>query len=193
MAKTIKVETHKEFEGNILVSQEFNTLMTINQIGDQFYVPNADYIFVMGTKVPAQNGRPERQAGQRFVAVRVINGEPFEAVELYVGQLVKVDVRGRIVFPGVLADSLRQGDAAFKKTICGQFLEIVDEQQIEDRVWDNEQQAYLRDEDGKFVRQTKPALKFDVKVRPSKFDVNKANEIIVNYIEQSYPECVNEK
>lgn len=194
MAKSFEpIEKPVKFDG-IMVSQEFNTLATINQIGDQFYVPNPEYIFIQGTVVPAQNGRPERSAGQRFVAVRVIDGKPVEAVELYVGQLVKTDVRGRIVYPGELTNALRRGDAAFKEVICNKILEITEEKEIEDRVWSNEDQAYLRDETtGKYVAQKKMAMHFEPKMLPKGFDVEAANELILDFVKELYPSLVNEK
>lgn len=194
MAKTFEpIKEPVKFDG-IFVSQEFNTLTTINQIGDQFYVPNPKYIFIQGTVVPAQNGRPERMAGQRFVAVRVIDGKPVEAVELYVGQLVKTDVRGRIVFPGELTNALRRGDAAFKEVICNKILEITEEKEIEDRVWSSEEQQYLRDETtGKYVAQMKMAMHFEPKMLPKGFDVEAANELILDYVKELYPSLVNEK
>lgn len=192
MAKTFNLEAPVKFDG-VSVSQQFNTLTTINQVGDKFYVPTADLIFIQGTVIPAQNGYPERSAGQRFVAVRVIDGNPIEAVELYVGQLVKTDVRGRIVFPSELVNGLRQGDAAFKKVICGNILEITEEKEIEDRVWSQEQNTYLRDEDGKFVAQKKNAMKFEPKMTSKNFDVAKANELILNYVSELYPSLISEK
>ena len=194
MAKTfVKENAVAEFDG-ISVGQMFNTLTTINQIGDQFYVPVEGNLLIKGTLIPPQDGRPARQAGQRFFAVRLIDGVPTEVVELYVGQIVKTDIRGRVVFPGELANALRRGDKAFKNVICNRILEITGEQQIEDRVWDSETQSYLRNEtDNKWVPQTKMALKFEPKMLPPKFDVAKAEALLQAYYQQEFPSLINEE
>lgn len=194
MAKSFEpIAEPVKFDG-IFVSQEFNAPALIYQLGNQFYVPKPKYIFIQGTVIPAQNGRPERMAGQRFVAVRVIDGKPVEAVELYVGQLVKTDVRGRIVFPGELTNALRRGDAAFKEVICNKILEITEEKEIEDRVWSSEEQRYLRDETtGKYVVQTRIARRFEPQILPKGFDIEAANELILDYVKERYPSLVNEK
>lgn len=187
MAKIFTESVSQTLEGNISLQQGFDALVTINQIGDQFYVPKADNLLVRGTVVTTPTGGT-RNAGQRFYAVRVIDGVPTEVVELYVGQIVKTDVRGRVVFPGPLASGLRRGDSAFKDVICDHFLEIVGSQMIEDRTWDADAQQYKRDDNNRYVPTTKEALQFEAKVKPVKFDVEACDKLLLAYYQEVYPE-----
>lgn len=187
MAKIFSKEVDKTLEGNIGLQQDFVQLSTINQIGDRFYVPMSHNLLVRGTTVTDRSGRT-RQAGQRFYAVRVIDDQPTEVVELYVGQIVKVDVDGRVVFNNPLANALRRSGEAFKDMICNQFLEIVGSKDIEDRKWDEKAQQYERDENDHFVRIPKTALQFEVKVKPNKFNVDACEALLEAYYKEVYPQ-----
>ena len=187
MAKIFSKEVDKTLEGNIGLQQDFVQLSTINQIGDRFYVPMAHNLLVRGTTVIDRSGH-ERQAGQRFYAVRVIDDTPTEVVELYVGQIVKVDVNGRVVFNNPLSNALRRSGEAFKSLICNQFLEIVGSKDIEDRKWDDKTQQYERDENDRFVRIPKTALQFEVKVKPNQFNVEACEALLEEYYKEVYPQ-----
>lgn len=186
---TIKNST---FAG-LAASQEFNTLRTSLQIGDQFYVPRAEMLLVLGTDIPAskdERGReyPARVAAQYFPVVRMDGDKPIEVTNLYVGQLVKVDAKRAIAFPNELSTALRKGSDAFKEMICDRILETTESKEIQDRVWDPDNTKWATKEDGKTLEtQTKDAFKFEVKKHNLTAEiVNQCEEMLSDYIKANY-------
>lgn len=204
MAKVKSIVTISAPIGSVMATQQFNSVNTVNQVGDRFFVPNANLLLVLGNAVEETDrngnvivddaGNPNmRQVGQHFCAVRMVDDVPTEVVELYVGQIVKVDVNRRFVFPGVLSNALRRGDSAFKEAICNHILEITGEQMCQDRVWDSERNQYKRDENDKFVPQEKLALQFEPKVHNLKHDiVEKCLDMLIDYYRENYKEFIKE-
>ena len=173
---------------NIIASQDFNTLRTTTQVGDRFYVPVPNSLLVLGTKI---EGRAV-EVGQHFPAVRIIDGTPVEIVELYVGQLVKLDVNRKLVFNTPLSDALRKSGEAFKEAICDRILEVTDSQEIDDRDWDDKANAYKRDEKGKYIPKKKNAYKFEAKRHNLSDDVlTKVYEMLKGYINENYSEIID--
>lgn len=173
---------------NIIASQEFNTLRTTTQVGDRFYVPAEGSLLVLGTKV---DGR-DIAVGQHFPAIRIIDGTPVEVVELYVGQLVKLDVNRKLVFNTPLSDALRKNGEAFKEAVCDRILEVTDSQEIDDRDWDDKANAYKRDENNKYIPTKKTAYKFEAKRHNLSDDMlTKAYEMLKAYINENYGEIIN--
>ena len=173
---------------NIVASQEFNTLRTTTQVGDRFYVPAPNSLLVLGTKV---DGR-DIAVGQHFPAIRIIDGTPVEVVELYVGQLVKLDVNRKLVFNTPLSDALRKNGEAFKEAVCDRILEVTDSQEIDDRDWDDKANAYKRDENNKYIPTKKTAYKFEAKRHNLSDDMlTKAYEMLKAYINENYGEIIN--
>ena len=173
---------------NIVANQEFNTLRTSTQVGDRFYVPAAGSLLVLGTKVEGV----ATAVGQHFPAVRIIDGTPTEVVELYVGQLVKLDVNRKLAFQTPLADAIRKSGDAFKSAICDQILEVTDSATIQDRDWDADKQAYKRNENNKFVPVEKIAYKFEAKRHNLSNDaLTKAYDMLKAYINENYGEIIN--
>ncbi len=159
---------------SISASQAFNALRTTNKVGDHFYVPTENLLVVLGTDVAARDAQGNEikdekgnvmttQVGQYFPAIRVIDGKAADIQELYVGQIVKRDFNSRIVFPNILSSTLRQSGEAFKKTICGKELVITEEKEIDDRIWDNETQRWMRDpeDNSKLISRKNRALRFE--------------------------------
>ena len=204
MAKKIfNVEITKSDFNGIIANQEFAPIQTVNQVGDRFYVPTEGLLLVLGTSVNMRdrNGNEllnedgsvrHRQAAQHFCVVRVNDkNHPVDVVELYVGQLVKVDINRKIVYPGVLSNALRSGDKAFKDAICGKILEITEEGTCEDRHWNAELNQYERDAEGKFVPEVKRCLKFEPKASAlSEAGKTKAEEMLTQYYAERYAEYV---
>lgn len=181
-----------DFAG-IAASQEFEPFRTSLQIGDQFYVPRAEMLLVLGTNIPAskdENGReyPARVAAQYFPVVRMDGDKPIDVMNLYVGQLVKVDAKRAIAFPNELSTALRKGSNAFKELICNRILEATESKEIQDRVWDPDNTKWATKEDGKTLEtQTKNAFKFEVKKHNLTADiVNKCEEMLSDYINANY-------
>lgn len=173
---------------NIIASQEFNTLRTTTQVGDRFYVPAEGSLLVLGTKV---DGR-DIAVGQHFPAIRIIDGTPVEVVELYVGQLVKLDVNRKLVFNTPLSDALRKNGEAFKEAVCDRVLEVTDSQEIDDRDWDDKANAYKRDENNKYIPTKKTAYKFEAKRHNLSDDMlTKAYDMLKAYINENYGEIIN--
>lgn len=192
--------------GGIMANQEFNVNYVYKQVGDRFLVPTSDWLLVLSTEVPSLDrngntildnyGKPQmRLVGQHFPVVRLVDNVPTDVVELYVGQVVKTDYFGRIAYPNSLSDALRKSSDAFKKEICGNILEITDEKEIIDRVWDKDNNRWMRDpENGNtLVKRSNRALKFEAKrsmLGPS--ETAKATEILVEYYKNNYPDVLKE-
>lgn len=175
---------------NIVASQEFNTLRTTTQVGDRFYVPTKDSLLVLGTKI---EGR-DVEVGQHFPAVRILDGAPVEVVELYVGQLVKLDVNRKLVFNTPLSDALRKNGEAFKDAICDRILEVTDSADIMDRDWDDKANAYKRDANNKYIPTSKTAYKFEAKHHNLSDDMLTAvYELLKAYINDNYGEIIDAK
>lgn len=204
MAKTLKVKAYDtDFNGNA-VAQDFTPLRVQHQVGDKFYIPKETLLLILGTSIPAQTrdgapildekGNPtNRTVGQHFPAVRIVNGQPTEAVELYVGQIVKVDVNQKVVFNGELAQALRKGSDDFKKAICGKTLEITAEDECEGRVWDADANRWARNEDGSFASQLARALKFEAKASAfNAKEIEAAEDVLIGYINETYAELVTQ-
>lgn len=192
--------------GGVMANQEFNAIRVTNQVGDRFLVPTADWLLVLGTEVPSMDrngnailddrGNPQmRSVGQHFPVLRLIDGVPTEVVELYVGQVVKTDYFGRIAYPNALSDALRKSSDAFKKEICGNVLEITDEKEITDRVWDQANNRWMRDSEneGALAKRSNRAFKFEVKRSPlNASEMAKATEMLVEYYQKNYPDVLKE-
>ena len=158
MAKELVIKN--EISNDIAANQEFNVLRTTNQVGDKFYVPMQEMLLVLGTHLEANGNNPARTVGQYFPVVRISDGKPVEVVNLYVGQLVKLDVNRVIAYDGPLASAIRQSSDAFKKVICDKILEIKDTKPIKDRVWDDAKKQWKRNEDGTYASKDAFAYKF---------------------------------
>lgn len=185
-------------------SQEFEALRTQNQVGDKFYVPEANMLMVLSTVLPALDrngnqitdgdGNPRtRHVGHNFFAVRIIDGQPVEVVNLYVGQLVKQDINGSIVFHNELYNGLRKGDKGFKDVICNKILQIEEEKEIMDRVWDQKANRWARDPENpdKLAAAPKRALRFEAKRHNLSDDVvDKCNEMLLTFYLENYPDRV---
>lgn len=201
MAKK-EIKIAKSVIEGVMANQEFNALLTQNQVGDRFFIPEEDMLLVIGQAINAldrdgnelknADGTPQlRQVGQRFCAVRLVDGQPSEVVELYVGQLVKVDAHRKIVFPNALSNALRQGDKAFKAAICGKTLEITEETMCDDRVWDQKANRWLRDAEdpNKLASAPKRALRFEPKNTALRADdIVKCNDMLYEYYQERYAE-----
>jgi hypothetical protein len=158
MAKEIRIK--QEISNDLAANQEFNVLRTSNQVGDKFYVPMEEMLLVLGTHLEANGNNPARTVGQYFPVVRLIDGEPAEVTNLYVGQIVKVDVNRAIAYQSPLSDALRQSSVAFKSLICNKILEITESKEILDRVWDDTKKRWATDDDGKLKSRSAFAFKF---------------------------------
>lgn len=176
---------------SIVASQEFNTLRTTTQVGDRFYVPTKGSLLVLGTKV---EGRAV-EVGQHFPAVRIIDNTPVEVVELYVGQIVKLDVNRKLAFNTPLSDALRKSGDAFKDAICDHILEVTDSADIMDREWDPKAPnggAYKRDANNKYIPKPNTAYKFEAKRHNLSDDVlAKAYDMLKAYINDNYGEIID--
>lgn len=202
MAKSFKIK-QEEFNG-LVANQEFAALRVQNQVGDRFFVPKAGNLLVLGTAIPAldrdgntikdeKGNDVSRSVGQHFPVVRIVDGKPTEVVELYVGQIVKLDANRKLVYPSILSDALRKGSDDFKKAICGKVLEITEESECDDRVWDQATSRWLRDseDETKFATQKKRVLKFEPKASAlSAADTEKAYDMLVSYCEERYADYV---
>lgn len=158
MAKEIRIK--QEISNDLAANQEFNILRTSNQVGDKFYVPVKEMLLVLGTHLEANGNNPARTVGQYFPAVRLVDGVPTEVTNLYVGQLVKLDINRVIAYQSPLSDALRQSSDAFKSLICDKMLEITESKEIADRVWDDAKKRWAVDDDGKLKSRSAFAFKF---------------------------------
>lgn len=158
MAKELSIRQDISYDP--AVNQEFNILRTYNQVGDKFYVPMEEMLLVLGTRLEANGNNPARTVGQYFPVVRLVNGVPTEVTNLYVGQLVRLDINRVIAYPGPLSDALRQSSWAFKSLICDKVLEITESKEIVARVWDDDKKEWKRNEDGTFASKDAFAYKF---------------------------------
>ena len=204
MGKLPKIKITKSDINGIIANQEFAPLVIANQVGDKFYVPSRDMILVTGQGINSRDrdgneitdeaGNPvRRQVGQKFCAVRLIDGKPTDVRELYVGQLVKLDVHGRLAFKTSMSDALQSPDSSekFKDVICGSTLEIVEEKEIEDRTWDRANMRWKRDDDDKFIPSKKVVPHFEPRKTALKSeDIDKANELLLNYYLNNYKDQV---
>lgn len=193
--------TNADFNG-VMANQEFTPLVATNQVGDTFYVPNTNLLLVLGTGINARNADGEelhdedgnavrRQVAQHFCVVRIVDNVPIDVRELYVGQLVKVDLSRKIMFPGVLSKALQRGDDAFKKAICGNILQIVEDGFCTDRVWDNKVMRWKRNADDSFVGVEKRVFHFEpTRNVMSAEAIEEADKMLMDYYNERYAEYV---
>lgn len=174
MAKIVKKikMTKPDTELGLIAVSSFNTLQTSVQKGDVFFVPNEEALVILGNNIESRDRSGNlmrddegnvvhRTVGHYFPAVRVVDGKPVEITNLYVGQLVKMDIYRVPAFNNKLLQALRQGDAKFKEIICGKMLIVNDEKLIKDRVYDAQNNTYLRNEDGSYKSVDKMAYNFE--------------------------------
>ena len=204
MAK-LKINIQKADFNGLTANQEFATIRIQNQVGDRFFVPAAEALLVLGTSIPAldrdgnvmkdeKGNEMNRSVGQHFPVVRLVDGKPTEVIELYVGQIVKLDINRKLVYPGALADALRKSSDDFKAAICGKVLEITEEKECDDRQWDQAANQWMRNEDGSFATRKNRAFKFEAKPSAlSTADTDKAYELLNQYYNEMYSEYVSTK
>lgn len=204
MAKVLKVVSGTEVDGTMVGLNITPAMLNAVQLGDTFYIPNQDAFVVLGTAVDDRDrdgnlqvdeaGNPKRRAvGQRIVAVKMIDGQPDSVQELYLGQIIKVDVNRKIVFNNELARAFRSSnpDAKLKALMCGKYLVVAEEGTCEDRIWNNGDASkgiragYLRDEKGKFLHETKPCFRWDVK-NPGKINEEQLDDMVIDYLNENY-------
>lgn len=180
--------------GSLGASQEIDTLRSRKQIDDAFYVPGDEAFVVITTTVntPSTDGSAptSRQVAPRIVVCKLDpEGNPLAAEELYIGQVVKLDVHGVVAFNNELAKALRQSGDKFKKMILGKILQIAKSKTIDDRKWDKDKWA--RDENGNYIVQQNTAYDFAV-VRPAFTDdkIKSMNKMILDYVKENYSELV---
>lgn len=207
MAKTIKInDAPNMLDGGISAANNFEPIRTAIQLGDKFYVPEEDYLVVLGNvvnvvdrdgnEVRDKNGTVQtRVFGQHFCAVKMIDGEPDSVVELYVGQIVKIDIKGRVVFNNELAVALRKSGEWFKQVICGKILEVTDEKDIMDRLWDKNTRCWKRDDYGHLIGKPSVAKEFTPKV--AHLDAatkERIREMLYDYYqEKNYADLIKDK
>ena len=204
MAKLMLNIQKTDFNG-ITANQEFATIRIQNQVGDRFFVPAPNMLLVLGTSIPAldrdgnvmkdeKGNEMNRSVGQHFPAVRLVDGKPTEVVELYVGQIVKLDINRKLVYPGVLSDALRKSSDDFKAAICGKVLEITEEKECDDRQWDQAANQWMRNEDGTFTARKNRAFKFEPKPSPlNAADTDAAYAMLDQYYNEMYSDYVSTK
>jgi hypothetical protein len=207
MAKQLKVKIQNAEVNSTAAALDFTPLVVQHQLRDRFYVPKETLLLIVGTAIAAttregdkwveqKNEKGEvitRTVGQKFPVVRLDDaGQPIEATELFVGQIVKVDAKRRVVFPGELSNALRKGSADFKKAICGKILEITEEGTCTDRAFDRDKQQYVRNEDGTFATvENKRVLKFEAKASAlSAKQVETAEDMLIEFINKEYADLV---
>ena len=183
-----KVLTVKKMKLNGLeTSQEFNEIRSTIQVGDRFFVPMADMLMILGTSL---EGR-DMPVAQYFPAVKLdANNNPVSVQNLYIGQIVKVDVNRQVAFNNELYKALSTpgGSAKFKSLICGKILEVTESKEILDRVWDTEKVAWKRNADETFASQKKIAFRFEPKNLPNAVVATAATNKLMEHYE-SDPIC----
>lgn len=189
---------------NIMVSAEVTALQTQTQVGDSFYVPDTDHFVVLGTAVDETDpttgeviivdGKPKkRSVGQRILAVRMVDNSPIEVQELYIGQIVKRDFKGSIVFPNVLSNALRgsNADAKFKSLVCGKMLVVKEEGECTDRLFDRKTNRYVRNEQNRFVADPTPKRCFRWEPEnPARINTSACNKMIIDHVKANYAELL---
>lgn len=183
-----KVLTVKKMKLNGLeTSQEFNEIRSTIQVGDRFFVPMADMLMILGTSL---EGR-DMPVAQYFPAVKLdADNNPVSVQNLYIGQIVKLDVNRQVAFNNELYKALSTpgGSAKFKNLICGKILEVTESKEILDRVWDNEKVAWKRNADETFASQKKIAFRFEPKNLPNAVVATAATSKLMEHYE-SDPIC----
>ena len=197
MAKKFKVkEGAVSSVGNLAAVSAFQPAVVSTQVGDKFYVPTSDMLMIIGTKPTTPRAGGPEVVGQRFVAVLLDeNNKPLEARQLYVGQLVKTNVRGAFAFPeSSLVKAYRKSPTAFADLILGKVITAAEETEIDDRSWDPQANAYRRNPDNNsLVSEKRRALRFEAApITLSKADVEKANEMLIEFYQNTdgYKELV---
>lgn len=198
MAKVLKVQSGTEVDGTMIGLSITPAMLNAVQLGDTFYIPNKDAFVVLGTAVDDRDrngnlqmndaGKPKRRSvGQRIVAVKMIDGQPDSVQELYLGQIIKVDVNRKIVFNNELARAFRSADpdAKLKSLMCGKYLVVAEEGTCEDRIWDEAKNAYKRGENNKFLHEPKTCYRWDVK-NPGKINEEQLDDMVIDYVNENY-------
>lgn len=183
-----KVLTVKKMKLNGLeTSQEFNEIRSTIQVGDRFFVPMADMLMILGTSLENR----DTPVAQYFPAVKLdADNNPVSVQNLYIGQIVKLDVNRQVAFNNELYKALSTpgGSAKFKTLICGKILEVTESKEILDRVWDNEKVAWKRNADETFASQKKIAFRFEPKNLPNAVVATAATNKLMEHYE-SDPIC----
>lgn len=196
-------------ETGLVGSSMFNGLVTTKQVGDSFYVPKKGMLLVLSTELKVSETRT-LHVGQHFPVVKLEDNKPAEVVELYVGQVVKVDASGKVVFNNDLAKALRKSGEDFAGKICGNVLQITDSTQIKDRVWNEKDKVWERgtfnDKTGKWIPSEKPgdrnypyvtrdttAYEFTPFTTSGAIDVKACNEMLQAYYNEKYSDFVETK
>lgn len=198
MAKVLKVQSGTEVDGTMVGLNITPAMLNAVQLGDTFYIPNQDAFVVLGTAVDDrdregniqldEDGKTKRRSvGQRIVAVKMIDGQPDSVQELYLGQIIKVDVNRKIVFNNELARAYRSAnpDAKLKALMCGKYLVVEEEGTCEDRIWDDTKNAYKRGENGKFLHEPKGCFRWDVK-NPGRINEEELDDMVIDYVNENY-------
>ena len=205
MAKKFSISIINEDVNGVIANQEVSPVIMSNQVGDKFYVPEQDMFLVSGTSINARDREgneilkedgtnQKRRVGQKIAVVRILDGHPSDVRELFIGQLVKLDVNGRLAYPGPMSTALQSStnaSAKFKEAICGKTLEITEEKEIQDRTWDTSLNAWKRDSEGKFIPSPKVVPHFEIRNTALKAaDIEKANEMLKDFYLANYPNMV---
>ena len=183
-----KVLTVKQMKINNLESTlDFAPIRSTIQVGDRFFVPMADMLMILGTSLENR----DTPVAQYFPAVKLdADNNPVSIQNLYIGQIVKLDVNRQVAFNNELYKALSTpgGSAKFKNLICGKILEVTESKMIHDRVWDNEKVAWKRNPDETFASIEKPAFRFEPKNLPNAAVATAATNKLMEHYE-SDPIC----
>lgn len=195
MAK-LTLRDAKNDQLQIMGSQMFDAVRSAKQVGDRFYVPSKENLLVVSGYVNV-NDR-ELHTAQRFPVAHIDdNGKLIDVVDLYLGQVCKIDAHGKVVFPGELISAIRKSGEAFADLICGKVLTIVDEKEIDDRVWNDTEKRWEREnpEDSNSPYKTRKAraYKFEALSAPKSLDSESLEDSILDYDEKTYPDFVEKK
>lgn len=197
MAKLTIADEAKNLDMKIMGAQMFEAVRSTKQTGDKFYVPTKDNLLVVSGYVVVGEGDTARElhTAQRFPVAHIDDsGKLIEVVDLYVGQVCKIDAHGRVVFPGKLASALRSSGEAFADLICGKVLTITDEVEIDDRIWNNIDQRWEREDPEDLTSPYKTrrarAYKFEPQNAPKSLDVESLENAIIEYDVKTYPDFV---
>ena len=153
-----KFKNGKNLPEGFNVNVDLQAVVLLPQIGDKMYVPTEE-LFIVKTSVVTRVNNTTKLQEQVDVAPRIFvvdlsdDNQPIGVREMFIGQLVKVDISGRLVFPeSPMSKALRVSGDKFKDVVCGQCLQVSDKTAtFKDRTWDVGTDSYKRDEDGKLI------------------------------------------
>lgn len=206
MAKVITLKGANEVFDGTIAGTTFNPALTNSvQVGDVFYVPKQNLVILGNaledrnpatgaTRTDEEGNVKYRSVGQHFPVVHIIDGKPQSVVELYLGQIIKVDAARRLVYPdNSLAKAYRSKnpDKELKDLMCGKYLTVKEEGSCLDRVWQNADPAtgtsagWKRDENGKLVTEQKRCYRFEVEI-PGTLDKEACEDMIADYMKENY-------